>query len=512
MNLKKLFSAIMVLTIQNACTYIPEPPYPLHVETVSNDYINETFSSGFGVFSPVETVGNYPWVIKYNSATATSFDNNSSQKNNPAKSWLISSPIDFTNETEAYIEFEYVIQYSDGINVADCHQLLMSANYNGDAEVATWVKIPYGAVGGKKTEDGSLDWSFDKVYANVPSEFMGKSGIVVAFCYEVTTKSTTWEVKNFKLAKGSANSTEEEESNEPAVEYTIAQAQEAFSKGTTGPAIIKGYIVGVVDGSYSSCIFSSTTTVKTNVLIAADANETDKTKCIPVQLSNDIIDIVNLKDNPGNYRREVTFTGELTSYYNVAGLKNIKTYTFGEVAPDNTPETPDTPDTPEIPEGNNIILNGNFEEVWNDGKPLNWDINESFSFRAKISQSEIAHTGNYSTMIEGENANRILYSQNYKLKKGTYNMIVYVKATGENVGYCRIGYVTIMDNITSTYQYEENKNTVVTNDWTQKTFEFTLDEDTEIALVIQNHRDGKGASFLIDDVMLLTNDGGIFTE
>ena len=120
------------------------------------------------MFSTEETVGNYPWVTDYSTAKATSYVDG---ENKAATSWLISSPVDFTNETEAYVAFDYIIRYAESGKVAANHQLLISNNYAGNAAEATWVDLPYNAVEGS-------DWAtFYKANVAVPAEFLGKSGI-----------------------------------------------------------------------------------------------------------------------------------------------------------------------------------------------------------------------------------------------------------------------------------------------------------------------------------------------
>ncbi|MBR5593264.1 MAG: choice-of-anchor J domain-containing protein [Bacteroidaceae bacterium] len=339
MKLRYLFFAALSVFAFAACTETPESPYNPGGNTGGNGngtpegvYINETFASSFGVFSTEETVGNYPWVIDYSTAKATSYDSNT-QANNAATSWLISSPVDFTNETEAYVAFEYIIRYSESGKVAANHQLLISNNYAGNAAEATWVDLPYNAVEGS-------DWAtFYKANVAVPAEFLGKSGVVFALRYTATIKAGTWEVKNFKVAHGKAEVTEPEE----AEEYTVAQALAAYS-GAAKPAIVKGYIVGSIDDkSIDDANFSGNAVLKTNLLIADNADETDIAKCLAVQLpSGKVRDALNLVDNPDNYKKFVTLTGSLEKYFGVAGLKSISAYSIDGV----TPEEPETPETP----------------------------------------------------------------------------------------------------------------------------------------------------------------------
>ena len=336
MKLKNLFLAAMTLFAFTACTDTPDSPYDFPTTggnggtTEEGVYINETFASDFGVFSTAETVGNYPWIIDYKTAKATSYDG---AKDNAATSWLISSPLDFTEETEAYVAFEYIIRYSESGKVAKNHQLLISADYTGDPAAATWTDLPYGAVEG-------ADWvTFYKANVAVPAEFLGKSGITFALRYTATTKAGTWEVKNFKVAHGTADAPEEPEE---AQEYTVAEALAAFT-GVAKPAIVKGYIVGTVDGQVytDGCRFSGTAESKTNILIADNVDETDYNNCMPVQLpSGAVRNALNLVDNPGNYKKLVTLTGSLEKYFGVPGLKTVSKYEIEGV----TPEEPETPE------------------------------------------------------------------------------------------------------------------------------------------------------------------------
>ena len=289
-----------------------EPEKP--TEKPEGTYISESFATSFGSFTTQQTVGNYPWVIDYSTAKATSYADNA---NHEATSWLVSSTVDFTEETEAYVAFEYIIRYPDSDSLAANHQLLISDDYAGDVAEATWVDVPYGAVEGS-------DWStFYNAKVAVPAEFLGKSSVVFALRYAATTKSSTWEVKNFVVAHGTV------EENKPAETgvYTVAQAIAAYT-GTAMPIVVKGYIVGSIDDkSIDDANFSNAAVLNTNLLIADNVNETDVTKCLPLQLlSGDVREALNLVDNPGNYKKQVVLTGSLEKYYGVAGLKSVTEY------------------------------------------------------------------------------------------------------------------------------------------------------------------------------------------
>lgn len=329
----------------------PEEP-----ETPSEAYIYETFATEFGTFTTQETVGNYPWIIDYSTAKATSYvdtdGDGKADTDKAATSWLVSKSVDFTNETEAYIAFEYIIRYAESGKVADNHQVLVASDFTGDVATANWVNVPYGAVEG-------TDWNtFYKANVAVPTEFMGKSSVTFALRYTATTKAGTWEVKNFTVAHGAANGETPEQPENPGdgekTMYTVAEALAAFT-GTATPAIVKGYIVGTIDGKSigEGALFSGSATTATNLLLADDVNETDYTKCLPIQLpSGDVRSALNLVDNPGNYKKMVALTGSLEKYFGVPGLKSVTAYEFedGNTEEPETPDTPDTPDTPEEPE------------------------------------------------------------------------------------------------------------------------------------------------------------------
>ena len=333
-----LVDDVTLTTVDGGIVEGTEDDEPENGELPEGTYIKESFATSLGSFTTQQTVGDYPWVNDYSTAKATSYVNST---DNAATSWLVSPAVDFTEETEAYVAFDYIIRYSESGKVAENHQLLISKDYNGDVATATWTDMPYNAVEGS-------DWStFYKANVNVPADFIGKNNVTFALRYTATTKAGTWEVKNFVVAHGKAEATETPDTPETPSEtgeYTVAQAIAAYVAGEAKPAVVKGYIVGSIDDkSISDANFSSAAVLKTNLLLADNADETDIAKCLAVQLpSGAVRDALNLVDNPGNYKMYVALTGSIEKYFGVAGLKSVTKYAFdGE-----TPETPETPENP----------------------------------------------------------------------------------------------------------------------------------------------------------------------
>ena len=105
--------------------------------------------------------------------------------------------------------------------------------------------------------------------------------------------------------------------------YTV---KDLLSIEKTGHAYVKGFIVGYVYGrEISGARFSSDTcTVKTNILIAADATETDKSKCATIQLPIGAVrNGINLADHKATLKSEVLLYGSLDTYLGVKGLKAV---------------------------------------------------------------------------------------------------------------------------------------------------------------------------------------------
>ena len=170
-------------------------------DTPATTYINEAFTNGFGSFSTQQTIGDFPWVsdAQYG-AKASGFANGASQN---AESWLVSSAIDFTNETAAYIAFDYVINKGDASAAAANHKLLITNNYTGDVATTEWTEVNYGAV-------NNGDWTFHNT-GNIalPESMMGQAAVIIAFKYMSTTaNSSTWEIKNVVVSSGTGNTPE----------------------------------------------------------------------------------------------------------------------------------------------------------------------------------------------------------------------------------------------------------------------------------------------------------------
>ena len=133
--------------------------------------------------------------------------------------------------------------------------------------------------------------------------------------------------------------------------YTVTDAKIAAT-GTN--VFVKAFIVGYIpDKALDEAIFGDAASAEkapTNILVAASADETNVTKCMPIQLpAGAIRTALNLKDNPGNLKQEVILCGNIENYFGTTGLKSVTYAKIGDkeygTKPDGSTTTPDTPTT-----------------------------------------------------------------------------------------------------------------------------------------------------------------------
>ncbi|MBQ8449997.1 MAG: hypothetical protein IJY64_03655 [Bacteroidaceae bacterium] len=155
----------------------------------------------------------------------------------------------------------------------------------------------------------------------------------------------------------------------------------------------------------------------------------------------------------------------------------------------------------------NLLQNSSFEE-WSENLPNGWATIKATN--ATVEQSSDAHSGSSSVVVKGASGNKRFTSGSYTLEAGTYTISGYFKANGEEAGHYRLGYIKLKDGVVvdtqKDYIYDDTPAQAATSEWKEETFTFTLDASTEIAVNIMNNKNGKGASFLVDDVTLVAGE------
>lgn len=113
--------------------------------------------------------------------------------------------------------------------------------------------------------------------------------------------------------------------------------------GVSGNAWVKGYIVGSSAGKTAAEMTNATgaAAATSNIFIAAKADETDYSKCVPIQLPiGEIRTALNINANPGNLGKVVAVKGSLEKYFGQPGVKTVTEFDLeGGVTPPTPPTT-----------------------------------------------------------------------------------------------------------------------------------------------------------------------------
>ena len=155
--------------------------------------------------------------------------------------------------------------------------------------------------------------------------------------------------------------------------------------------------------------------------------------------------------------------------------------------------------------GTSLLTNGSFED-WTDTKPAAWNFSKG---NATLTKSSDAKEGSNACEVSGSaDSNLRLMSKEYVLLPGTYQIQSYIKGEGQY----RVGYTVLVNGApadSDSYIYVDEAPVQATSDWTLHTVQFKLEAQTSVSVTIMNSKKGAGKTILVDDVKLVTNDGGL---
>lgn len=337
--MNKYFKHIMLISVAAfalaACEDVPAPfvvPGEGGDNTdgeISLPYISTNLKEGF----TVATTTGISWDLGNTYAKATGYNGGTTSA---TETWLVSPEIPTGDATEVYVDFDYVIAYTNSLGINEAHQVYVCSEYNSEEPASSqWVKLPFQP---KEREDRN---SWDMYAANtmqVPAEMLGGS-IRVGFLYKCnTTSASTWELTNLKVSTEPGGTINPDIPDVPSdggtwdAPYTVAQA---IANQTGDEVWVHAYIVGSIPSSASSVVLDNMTFTAdgasgTNICIAESATETTPANCIPVQLpaGTDARTKLNLASNPNMLGQEVWLKGKTIKYCGAPGLKEISTYTL----------------------------------------------------------------------------------------------------------------------------------------------------------------------------------------
>ena len=513
------------------------PDTPSEEGVIIDAPLSSNLTSNAGEFTALNTLGSYPFAIdgSYGYVKVTSYDSNS-QTNNAAESWLVSPTVSLKDVDKAHVTFDYILRYANAGELKTNYLVRFSSDYAGDPAAATWTDVTFNPV-------QVADWkTWTTADVDVPAEFIGKENVTVALFYKADAKSATWELKNFKLAQGSAASADVDESvrqlpysesfatsmggfknyttsgsGEWTIDYSTAKATgynnttkvttagtyylvspEISLEGQTAAHVSYEYILRYDKGAENQQVFITTSFNESapaegwTVLVDSHKEGTDWSTfekediAIPAEYMGKKIRLAFRY----NTNAESGSTWEVKNFAVAAGSPS---------SPD-TPSQPDQPSTPDTPVEGNYLSNSGFES-WNGSTPVDWKSTTTAS-NATLSQSTDAHSGSYSVLVAGNaSQNKRLASKEYTLPAGTYVMSFYVKGEGQ----VRPGYVPVTDGKVGSYVYRNDYASTKAGEWTLVTYEFTLDAETTVNLVVMNPKTSTYATAsdkLIDDITL----------
>ncbi|MBR5465797.1 MAG: carbohydrate binding domain-containing protein [Bacteroidaceae bacterium] len=341
--MKKLFKTMMLATIAAfclaSCEDVPAPFVEPEIPGGGNGseenglpFVSASLNTGFDVYTPT---GN-AWSLGNSYAKATGY--NSADKTTATTiTYLISPEINLGDAENVYVDFNYVIAYTNKLGLEAGHQVLVCTEYNSaDPATSNWVKLPFAP----KERSNTSSW--DMYPANtmsIPAELLGKN-IRIAFRYECNSEgASTWELTNLNVSTQPGGEVTPDTPETPSEDggtwdkpYTVAQA---IANQTGKEVWVHAYIVGSIPEGAASTVLSNMTFTAdgahyTNMCIADDPAETNYSKCAPVQLPSGSAARanLNLKENPAMLGKEVWLKGKATKYCGAPGLKEISKYSL----------------------------------------------------------------------------------------------------------------------------------------------------------------------------------------
>ncbi len=263
---KYLLCAAFCFGALTACEDVPEP-YNIPTDngggntggnTTTIDYVaNQDFTKGLGGFLTTSVSGNLAWEYnaKYGAMISgyQDWDGSGQKSNKPGVTYLVSPEYDLTDCDSAYVVINQAINYAKTTLDSD-HKLMIRVGEDGE-----WAELPMNL-------DGlGNDFNYATQYIQIPDAYMGQKVQLGLKHTAHEDYSSTWEVKNLGVAKGTAPS-----SDAPVIEDGVGSgtADDPYDVPTTikliaaGAPTTKIYTKGIVSkideidtGSYGNATY-----------------------------------------------------------------------------------------------------------------------------------------------------------------------------------------------------------------------------------------------------------------
>lgn len=276
------------------------------------------------------------------------------------------------------------------------------------------------------------------------------------------------------------------------VSEAIQKCVEAGQTATTDYYYVKGFVTEITEITDATGFGNATFYIKE----AKDAT-TDAFYCYRVKYFNGAkfpsTDALKVEDEVVVKAQLINFKG------NTPETQNGEMYSINGKTAEDEPK-------PEPITGDNLLTNGGFE-TWTAAKPEAWDFKDGKATLTKVGD---AKEGSNACEVAGDaNSNYRLMSKEYNLKPGTYQIQVYVKGEGQyKLGYAKLTNHVVKDT-QNDYIYLDGSPVQATSDWTLHFVQFKVEAQTSVSITVMNNKAGGGKSVIVDDVKLVTQDGGL---
>ena len=154
----------------------------------------QSFENDFGTYLTFDEIGPQSWKIDYNTAHMTGYANSTNYAN---EDWLISSPVNLTNVTDAKMTISYICRYFHSIT--EDITIWASTDYNwcDNPMNATWTQLPAFLTEG----DNWLDFMTTEIAL---TEFVGQIVTVAVKYTSSDNKAGTIEIQSILIEEGTA--------------------------------------------------------------------------------------------------------------------------------------------------------------------------------------------------------------------------------------------------------------------------------------------------------------------
>lgn len=113
------------------------------------------------------------------------------------------------------------------------------------------------------------------------------------------------------------------------IQEIISMNPQSTTEAVKSGVWMKGYIVGYYNNENKTLETTAPFTKDENIMMAADPNETNMSKCVCVQVPfGDVRDALGLATKPENIKKEIMIYGDVMKYNTYPGIKNTIGYWF----------------------------------------------------------------------------------------------------------------------------------------------------------------------------------------